>query len=118
MADLRSASPLADNYEQVPGNVNGFSGRTIIVSIADSGDAITNDDFVSIIKNLEQAGGDAGALGAGDSDAFTVVAVDGTPGTDQTIVVALQGTGTLDATDAANGVANTSATVVATFDQE
>ena len=71
MPDLRAVSPLADNYEIATDNVNGLGGRTVIVSVTDSGDAIANDDLVSIIDYMTTSHGSAGA---GDS-AFTVAGI-------------------------------------------
>ena len=112
MPDLTSASPLADNYEQVVA-ANGLGPKTLIVSITDSGDAVANDDLVSIINYMTSSHGSAGT---GDS-AFSVAGISGVPGTDQVIYVALQGTGTLTVADADMGVANTAVAIVATFDQ-
>lgn len=107
---------VAANFEQINKGFNGLGPRTRIIKIVDSGDAITESDMVGIIKNLTLPGGVDGAL-TNDSDAFTVAGIDGVPGTDQTIHVALQGDGTLDLTDAANSVANTTVTLEADFNQ-
>ena len=103
---------ITANHEVVKAS-NGLGPRTLIVSVTDSSDAITNDDLLSIINYMTRGHGSGGT---GDS-AFTVAGIDGVPGTDQVIHIALQGTGDLTVADADMGVADTAVAIVATFDQ-
>lgn len=123
MADLIAAynsdntlTNVGVNFEQMNAGFNALGPRTRIISLTDSGDNITEAEAVSFIKNLTQAGGSSGSL-SNDSDAFTIAGMSGVPGSTQTLYFAIQGTGTLDLSDAANGVGTHTVAVVADFKQ-
>lgn len=92
MADLRSASPLADNHNVVTSG-NGIAGNTYIVSIATA--------TATVAEAITEA-----TTGDANDNVFTVAGVEGTADGDH---IALQGTATPSITGG---------TVVATFTQD
>lgn len=91
---------------------SGLGTKTVIVSLVDSVDAVTESELAAVVAYFEQ---ERGVDGAGDS-AFSVVGITGA-GT-QTVHLALQGTGTFTAADADLGVSNHTVTEICSFDSE
>jgi hypothetical protein len=94
---------------------SGLGTKTVIVSLVDGSDNLTESEVAAVVAYFEQ---ERGADGAGDS-AFTVVGISGdiAGGTD-TVHLALQGTGTFTAGDADLGVAGHTVTEICSFDSE
>ena len=91
-----SQAVFGANFEQIV-NTQGLSGRLLVCTIVkDAGDA-TEAELVSVLKALNNAGGDRSGTDKDGPDAFTVVAVSDFDGTDPVYVV-LQGTGTPNTT--------------------
>ena len=89
----QSIGSVAANYNQLT-TAQGLAGRTVIVSVVkDSGDA-TEAELLSVIRALEQAGGDHSGTDTNGPDAFVVAGISGTIGTDP-VYLALQCTGTV-----------------------
>lgn len=89
--------------------VNGLGPKTTIISVVDSVNNIVESDLEAIVNYLTTET-DTGS-------AFTVAGISGdvAGGTD-TVYIALQGTGSVDAAEADQAVANTTVTVVCTFE--
>ena len=90
---------MADVYSLVGQNANqlvtgtGLGGRTLIVSVVkDAGDA-TEAELLTVLRALQNAGGDRTGTDVNGPDAFTIAGIAGTIGTDP-VYVAIQGTGT------------------------
>lgn len=100
------------NYRQLT-NSNGLGPRSIVVQIdKDAGDA-TEEQMVTVLQALCNAGGSGAGTDKNGPDAFTIAAFkQATIGTDPAYAV-LQGTGTLNTTP----VTGYTVTVLAEFDQ-
>jgi len=113
-AGVAGAVQVAANFNVV--NVgNGLGPRTIIATVVNTGGGnVTAANLAAFNRAVANASGVAGALGANDSDAFTVAGVTGV-GT-ATVTVALQGTGTFRV-GADKFVTGLTTAIVAEFDQ-
>lgn len=97
---------------------SGLGTKTVIVSLVDSGDNLTEDEVKAVVAYFEQERG-AGAGAVGGDSAFTVVGISGDiAGGTNTVHLALQGTGNFTAGDADLGVANHTVTEICSFDSE
>lgn len=125
MADLTNGSGVFQTYTNLGVGVaelgdnklaktdaNGIGGRTLIVSaVGTSGNDLTQaelDAFVAGVAFGETNGSPA------QTDAFTIVGIDGTVDNGAAMYFALQGTGTLQ-TNAGDYAANVTVTQVAEF---
>ena len=125
MADLSNGSNIFQTYNNAGTGVaelgdnksaktdaNGIAGRTLIVSaVGTSGNDLTQaelDAFVAGITFGETNGSPA------QTDAFTIVGIDGTVDNGAVMHFALQGTGTLQ-TNASDYATNVTVTQVAEF---
>jgi len=97
--------------DKVNGAIDAGSGlgpNTVIVSVTDSVNDITESDLDSIVSFLTRE--------TDTQSAFTVAGVAGdVAGGTQVVHLALQGTGTVDTANADLSVANTTVAVVCTF---
>jgi hypothetical protein len=118
MADLISSAvgstTFGANFDKV--NVgNGLGPRTLIVTVVNTGGGnVSAANLAAFNKAVANASGVNGALGADDSDAWTVAGVAGVGGA--TVTLALQGTGTFRA-GADKFVTGLTTAIVAEFDQ-
>ena len=103
---------MAQTDRRVVQTGSGLGTKTVIVSLNDSVDNLTESEVAAVVAYFEQ---DRGVDGAGDSS-FSVVGITGM-GT-QTVHMALQGTGTFTAADADLGVTNHTVAEVCSFDSE
>ena len=110
-----SAGITAVNYKVTAGQ--GLGPKTQIVALTvTAGGALSQANLDAFVRAVTMQGG-AGAT-AGEN-AYTVAAISAfTPGTTETVYLALQGTGTFT-TDTSNvyGVTGLTGTLVTTFDQ-
>ncbi len=98
-------------YKTLKGNALG--GRTLIVEVTKGTGSHTQAELDALIAALGNAGGSGNGTDRNGPDAFTVVGVAGTIGTDP-VYLALQGTGTVS-TGAGDYVADITLAVVAEF---
>jgi hypothetical protein len=94
---------------------NGLGPRTLVVTVVNTGGGnVSAANLAAFNRAVANASGAAGALGANDSDAFTVAGVSGVGGA--TVTVALQGTGTFRV-GADKHVTGLTTAIIAEFDQ-
>jgi hypothetical protein len=87
-----TASRMTANFEQIV-NTQGLSGRILECSIVKDAGDMTEAEFVTVLKVLQNAGGSGNGSDTNGPDAFTVVGIADFDGTDP-VQVLLQGTGT------------------------
>ena len=104
-----TASCMTANFEQIV-NTQGLSGRILECSIVKDAGDMTEAEFVTVLKVLQNAGGSGNGSDTNGPDAFTVVGIADFDGTDP-VQVLLQGTGTPSTTP----VAGFTLTVAATY---
>jgi hypothetical protein len=126
MADLTNGSGVFQTYDNAGTGVaelgdnlttlegQGIAGRTVIVTVLGNDDTnVTQAELDGVVKGItfgETAGSPA------QTDAFTVVGIDGTAdGASGAVYLALQGTGTVQTTKG-DYFTNTAVAVVADFE--